>query len=273
MTQQNRLALSRRALMKRGAAATGALVIGSALTSGTAAADIGDGRVLDFHLNNVGYDVDKGEKTPKHVHDASPYKHHGEWNTASDTNPVVKDGAVGNAYQFITSSGSDYDYIEVPDTLDLDITQSLTLAAWVKASNQDDFARLISREQSGVGNRQYNLGFDSSGNYPRSVVDTSAGAFSVVGTTSITDNNWYHVAMTFEADGELRMYVDGGMPEASVSVSGSLVSKSADVTVGVASHLPEKDSFDGLMDEVRVYNRALSAADIQELVDMRDTSV
>jgi hypothetical protein len=63
--------------------------------------------------------------------------------------------------QALDFDGND-DYVTIADTPDLDITQELTLACWVKINaSQSGYGRIISREKSGVWNRQYNLGLDS----------------------------------------------------------------------------------------------------------------
>lgn len=97
------------------------MVIGGVAATGTAAADIGDGRVLDYHLNNINYDRDKGEIVSNFVHDASPADNDGEWKGDAQ-DPVVKDGAVGNAYEVVANEedgeeGYLYDYISTRMTI------------------------------------------------------------------------------------------------------------------------------------------------------------
>jgi hypothetical protein len=163
------------------------------------------------------------------------------------------------------------DYVTVPDDPSLDLTDRLTLAAWVNApSGQDDYARIVSREQSGVGNRQYNLGLDANAREPRVVVDTvDSDGIAVSGALpadEVTDGQWHHVAMTFDRTSKLRLYLDGVEVD-SQSVSSSLVSRSSDVTFGAPAHLPGKDLFEGWIDDVRIYDRALSAGEIDQLYD------
>ncbi|GAA0524306.1 Concanavalin A-like lectin/glucanases superfamily protein [Halorubrum aquaticum] len=175
-------------------------------------------------------------------------------------------GQVDNAASF----DGDNDYVEVPDDPSLDLTDTLSLVAWVRpASSQDDYARIISREQSGAGNRQYNLGLDPSATKPRTVVDTaSSNGVEVSGTIPIADDSWHHVAMTFDRNDAVRLYVDG-VEAANTSVSDSLVSRPSPVVLGSPAHLPGKDLFTGRIDDARVYDRVLSA---QEVTDLYDTT-
>jgi hypothetical protein len=161
------------------------------------------------------------------------------------------------------------DYVNVPDDPSLDLTESLTLAAWVKpSSNQDDYARIISREQSGVGNRQYNLGVDANATDPRTVVDTvDQNTVEVSAMVPFTDNEWHHAIMTFDASDAIRLHINGKSEVESTSVSSSLVSRDSTVKFGAPAHLPGKDFFTGRIDDVRIYNRALSAGEVQDLYD------
>jgi hypothetical protein len=181
----------------------------------------------------------------------------------------VATGRVGGAARF---DGQD-DYVRIPDAPTLDRTQALTLAAWVYAAGgQDDYARILSRERSGVGNRQYNLGFDSAGNDPRTVVDTtSQDGVTVSGSvpTAGMRDSWHHVALTFDAADAAQLYVDG-TPVAETVVSAPLVSRDSPVAIGAPAHLPGKDHFAGRIDDVRIYDRALSSAEVGHLYRKTD---
>jgi predicted ribosomally synthesized peptide with SipW-like signal peptide len=173
-------------------------------------------------------------------------------------------GQVGDAGSF---DGVD-DHVTVPDDPSLDLTDAVTLAAWVKpSSSQDDYARIISREQGGVGNRQYNLGIDSTASDPRTVVDTvGPNTVEVSAMVSFTDDEWHHAAMAFDASDALRLYVDG-TEEDSTPVSSPLVSRASTVKFGAPAHLPGKDRFAGRIDDVRIYDRALSDSEMTALYD------
>jgi hypothetical protein len=188
--------------------------------------------------------------------------------TPEGISPVT--GQVDGAASF---DGVD-DYVSVPDDSTLDLTDALTLAAWVKAqTGQDDYARIVSREQSGVGNRQYNLGLDSNAQDPRVVVDTvDSDGVAVSGTLPadrIADDQWHHVAMTFDRTSEICLYLDGSEVD-SESVGSRLVSRASPVHFGAPAHLPGKDWFAGLIDDVRIYDRALSPAEVSDLYAATD---
>ncbi|MDV7350877.1 LamG domain-containing protein [Halorubrum distributum] len=178
------------------------------------------------------------------------------------------DGKVGNAGAF---DGSD-DYVGIPDDPSLDLTESLSLAAWVKpASGQEGYERIISREKAGGGNRQYNIGLDQSATEPRTVVDTTAeDGVEVSGAISVTDGKWHHVAMTFESGDAVRLYLDGGkVDETSVGAGDTLVSRSSQVVLGAPAQLT-KLFFEGRIDDARIYDRALSETEVSDLFAKTD---
>ena len=82
---------------------------------------------------------------------------------------------------------------------------------------------------------------------------------AVNGTTAMPLNTWTHLAVTYDG-ATLRMFVNGS-PVSSVALAGAAVVSSGALRIGGNSVWGEY--FKGLIDEVRVYNRALTAAEIQ----------
>jgi hypothetical protein len=74
----------------------------------------------------------------------------------------------------------------------------------------------------------------------------------------LQENKWYHVAYV-KAGNQLSLYLDG-KKDASVTLQGTTIGNTGPIAVGGISN-----NVDGAFDELRIYNRALSAANIQEL--------
>lgn len=79
-----------------------------------------------------------------------------------------------------------------------------------------------------------------------------------VGTTTILNTGWHHIAGTFDGT-FVKIYVDGVM-ENSVNIAGTTMSGTANLMIGANNY---GSAGKGIIDEVRVYNRALSSAEIQ----------
>jgi hypothetical protein len=77
---------------------------------------------------------------------------------------------------------------------------------------------------------------------------------------AINDGQWHHVAVTY--DGKRMALCLDGTEEASVKTTGSLVVNNVPVTLGENDAVPGKP-FDGWMRDVRLYNRGLSAEEVQ----------
>lgn len=265
---ENSYATTRRKVLQRGSIITGALVLGGIAGTQAASADIGDGRLLDLHLNNVNYDRDKGDIVAGHVHDASTYDNDGEWwNT--DVNPVVKDGAVGNAYAF---DGVE-DYLWVPHADSLSPTSSITVATWVKTTDYGPGKVLIDKDRRSDGKPGYFIAIDrgTDQKYPRFLwEDTNGTRHSVESSESVSDGNWHHLAATYDGSA-MRFYVDGAETGTNeVAFTGKATTaplelmRDTDYPVGGTTYT------EGWLDEVRVYNRALDSTEVNELVAMRD---
>lgn len=249
---------SRRTVLKT----IGALAVSSATLSGNVSAGIGDGRVADYHMNNL-----KGKgKVKDRVHDASPYNNHGT-NYGSN---VVKDGAVGNAFDF----GAGKNHIEISDNDSLDIEDAITISFWFKARGENpdgQYGRPVSKGQSTSKNGAYgvfvqdtsnptDIGlrfFDDEGN-KHDVRDPSLPAYN--------DDLWHHVAATYsDSDDEGRLHVDK-MPPIVEEIDGDVGIRTTDDDLQIGAGNSRRH-FNGLIDEVRIYDRALTDGEIDELAD------
>ena len=79
------------------------------------------------------------------------------------------------------------------------------------------------------------------------------------GPTASPVNAWTHVALTYDG-ATLRLYVNGTQV-ATPATTGAI--QATDSPLWIGGNNPYGEYFQGLIDEVRVYNRALTQADIQ----------
>src|SRR3954452_24712050 len=104
----------------------------------------------------------------------------------------------------------------------------------------------------------YDLYANNDSNRPVGQVFTSAEQ-NAAGAATLPVNMWTHLAVTF-ASGVLKLFVNGTQT-ASVSLSGNVTTAAGALKIGGNAIWGEW--FNGLIDEVRVYNRALTAAEVQ----------
>ncbi|MGJ8695203.1 MAG: LamG-like jellyroll fold domain-containing protein [Verrucomicrobiaceae bacterium] len=144
-----------------------------------------------------------------------------------------------------------------------------TIAFWFKgpATQPNNNATLVSWGGTATGNR-----FDTRVNGNSSgVIRTEVAGSGSNGSALIADDTWHHCVMVFDPTvgttvGEVVFYVDGVLDPLSV-VGGTEINSSTDVNVRIgASRSIAGRSLTGKMDDIRIYNRALDAADVEALL-------
>jgi hypothetical protein len=175
----------------------------------------------------------------------------------------VPEGKFGGAYHFSITNLTDRIVIPNSDTLNPDY---ITVAAWIKTADRDGFWNRIADKDCDYG-YCLDLGGDNKGKAPRGKLWFESSRGGIGSDRVLNDNQWHHVAATY--DGEvMHCYIDGMEKGHPVKNPGPLKKTSWDLCVG-NSVVEYTDgafvAYDGLIDEVRIYNRALSAAEIKTL--------
>jgi hypothetical protein len=174
-------------------------------------------------------------------------------------------GKQGGACEF-TSSNS---YIQVTNTPSLNTTQA-TLAVWFKTSRSDSIGRYIFDK---LGDHGYALGIagESKAEDGKNKGKLCVGISNnfCLSDSAVTDGSWHHGVATYDGN-NLKLYVDGKLQKQAVSWRGEIPANTNDLTIGMnrSNPAPEEEgrSFDGAIDEVMIFNHALSAAEIQAVI-------
>ncbi len=175
-------------------------------------------------------------------------------NTGGPTGGAV--GKFGNAGSF---DGSD-DYVAVPDSSTLQLTNRFTIATWVKAGSTTQSQKYLLNK----GN-YYAIIYE----YVNDTVEFFTGSGKFTGTDprsssaiTISDTNWHHIIYTY--DGTTFAGYRDGIRIFSTQITFSINSSSGNVSyIGSASI--NSNLFAGSLDELRIYNRGLSPAEISQL--------
>ena len=154
------------------------------------------------------------------------------------------------------------DYINVGDVPSLDISSAITIEAWAKTTLTTNDT-IISKDDD-HGNREYYLGLGYGVEVPGKVRwALKTNTFQDIDTsTSANDGEWHHIAATY--DGLfLRTYIDGVEDSNSpVAQSGLIPNTNASLRIGAMSDIGYEQFFQGAIDEVRIYNNALTQDEI-----------
>ncbi|MEM1096678.1 MAG: LamG domain-containing protein, partial [Bacteroidota bacterium] len=158
------------------------------------------------------------------------------------------------------------DYMTVTSNTTLDVTTAYTLEAWVyptgtfDPNNEATRAHILSRWGiGGAGNAAYMLGLLGNGKVRAANHDgtTTAGVNS---TVALTTGQWNHIASTF-ANGTLAIYINGVQQGQATGIVPPQVSTHYDFNIGRESNGGKY--FQGRVDEARIWNAALTQAEIQ----------
>ena len=207
----------------------------------------------------VGYwNLDEG--TEKTINDISGNDNDGTMILSSIDGKIYgnaewKTGKYGNAIDF---DGVD-DYVEIPNSASLNITgNEISCAAWVYIGDQSNDIGIIAKGPSS-NQESYMLGIQND-EKPRMRVYTDSYA-QAVASDPLSQNEWHHLVGTYDG-AQIKIYVDGALAN-SVPKNGSIISSLDPAVIG-RRVLSDSRFYNGRIDDVRIYNRALYP---EEVVD------
>ncbi|MCP4260924.1 MAG: LamG domain-containing protein [Planctomycetes bacterium] len=179
--------------------------------------------------------------------------------TVDDKGPCLEFGGDGD--RVVDESGADY----------LNGMEALTVAMWIKSNAIGTDAGFLQGEDPDGGDNVFTMRYDSSGasfsgsNVAKMAVTSDQGGEQQLESSSnIQVTEWQHVAMTWESGGLIRFYIDG--------VEDTPSGRNGPNNAGVQSDVMKlvigqgaKDAgggWDGLIDDVRIYNHVLSEVEL-----------
>lgn len=213
------------------------------------------------HWTMDSVDVDNGV-----VRDLSGYDHHAEVRGS----PTFGDsGIVNGGATFVEADG---DYLPIRDKFytEVESVPEITVSAWYKGTNNGDYIMQYDRSEV----------FRATNDVWVTHSDVSGGT-SDMGYNAPTDGNWHHLVFWYDSDASgtrKRMYIDNSVDtELSDPHNGTGLGSGLD-TYGAIASFGESRSFDGdedprldgQLDDVRMYERALTESEINQLYQMRE---
>src|SRR3989344_4468140 len=253
---------------------TAALTIGKTLTLGRfAKGTIDDARIYNRALSQTEItalyqsydpgiqvsDLQKGLvgnwKMDGNAKDSTPYSINGTVTGATLT--TDRKGQANKAYSFNGTS----DYVDAGNGDSLkNITTAVTVEVWAKRTAAVAWHSIVSKNTTSSDRDSYRLMSDPSG----------IPSIDIFGNTAVgsamTQDVWYHLVGTWDKNdsGTIRFYQDGILKNTG-TYAGNLDATTVNLSIG-----RDNDGalfFPGLIDDVRIYNRALSATEITALYE------
>ncbi|MDB5146691.1 MAG: hypothetical protein JWQ57_711, partial [Mucilaginibacter sp.] len=163
-------------------------------------------------------------------------------------------------------------YISVPDkpTLRLNNTD-FTLNAWIKLDvySTSYVSTIISKRFSGLNNG-WLWAINGPLNTPNGAIyyGPGGGNADAIGNVVLSTGQWYMVTCTYTvANSQLNIYVNGVLDQTINNILSANASTAATLYIGKDDAVPGGNNyfFQGSMDELRIYNRAINANEMQKL--------
>jgi hypothetical protein len=190
--------------------------------------------------------------------------------------PAYAPGEVGTAFSF---NGANQ-FIRIPDAPSLHLTNAITVDAWVfpTAYNTSQTAAVLSKFDAagGIYQASWNLFINTDGRGVFIISTNGIAPTATVYTASACPlNAWTHLAATYDG-ANLLIYFNGSL-QGSVQTSGALFPGTDDVGIGAklggVGNGAVQSLFFGLIDEAALFNRTLSAGEIQSIYNANSSGL
>jgi hypothetical protein len=170
--------------------------------------------------------------------------------------PAWVTGKYGKALSFDQVN----DYLSVPNSPSLNFSgNAMTLSMWINPGTvSGDSAVLGKFWNTNMSSPYYQYGLELSGGKPQFYIGTSTGLMGAGMDTSLALNQWTHFAVVFNGL-SAQFYVNGTMVS-SKSLATGITARGMPLRMGADADISQ--FYKGLLDNVRIYNRALSGAEV-----------
>jgi parallel beta-helix repeat protein len=178
-------------------------------------------------------------------------------------------GVNGTSNTAFSFDGVD-DYVNIADNASLEFTTQMTADAWFNTSTTAAGLGQIVNKMGPSGNYAYSLMRSGSGIRADFSSDGNGGGnYVTISSASglLTAGEWYHAAVTFNS-GLAKLYLNG-VEVASSTLSISNIYASGNSAVNLGRDGGNIQFFSGRIDDVGLYNRSLTAAEINTIVNAR----
>jgi hypothetical protein len=175
----------------------------------------------------------------------------------------LSNSRVGNG---LTVDGTGY--LSAGNPINLRITGSITLAAWMRPNtwvNASEYHFISKR--GGTTDRGWALRKDVNTDLFEIIVsDANNASVSRKSSVVLGTNVWHHIVGVYDSVAQtMHVYVDGVQSDGAISGTPPALQRDSSQNVNLGRRPTNEAYFDGALDDARIYNRALSAAEIQAL--------
>lgn len=187
-----------------------------------------------------------------------------DWATPGYDDSTWNDGYIDGVLQFDGVDDS-VDFGPTPGS-----SAALTAAFWVYAQHGDHYV-VLDKYPSDQNGRGWKIRLRTSAALQILIRDNLANTNHLVDRAYLPEK-WTHIAWTF-ASGESKVYIDGMLRSSqNQSLVQTIQNDSTPLRMGIASEVETNLRFEGRLNDVRIYDRALSAQEVEDIYDGEDVS-
>jgi hypothetical protein len=177
--------------------------------------------------------------------------------------PAFVEGLVGMALEF----DGDGDFLDCGANPILALTDAVSISAWIKVAVAGADHKVGGNQDGANGGYKMSVYGDKIEFEIRTAGNSAVLNRSVAGGTIIEVDTWYHVVGVYSLeDGYIRTYVDGELDRELLTTQ-ALGASPGSLMIGCEPFNTGSYNFNGIMDEVQVYNKALTAAEARYLAN------
>lgn len=154
----------------------------------------------------------------------------------------------------------DTEYFVITDAAQtgLDITGNLTICAWIRPESSVSDRYILSKYQASGDLRCYNLFLDSGNEIYFRISNNGTTLTTENSSGTVSDGAWSHIAAVYNGT-KMQTFIAGVASGAGTAYSSGIADKASPFTIG---RIPSGGYFDGRIDEVIIWNTALTDAEV-----------
>jgi len=150
------------------------------------------------------------------------------------------------------------DYVHCGNAAIFDITEQITVAVWIKVEKfEQEWQGIVTK-----GDTAWRIVRDNKTDQVQFACD---GVAALSGTINVNDGQWHHILGLYDGS-QIYLYVDG-LVDVSEAASGTISTNSHNLLIGETERESGKGRYwNGLIDDVRIYNKALTQEEIEQVM-------
>ena len=186
--------------------------------------------------------------------DRSGYGNNG---TLYDNTNFVDNDVLGGHALIFDGSG---DYVDCENNASLKPGSEITIEAWFKLSTVSGTNTILSKDSPGPTNYWIDIRSNGTVIYVGGYTSAGGACYQSTSVSTISTDTWYHLVWTYNRE-RMITYINGisvrDMPK-------TCILNANDAPVRIGTRNGTGGMFNGSIDDVRIYNEALSASQIQQ---------